>query len=160
MTVGNPLLGQVDEHSGVMDRLGFVLARHGLAVNGQMQAAMAVTGLKPRQCLALMHLADADGMSQPALAKALDVDPSVLVSILNELDRHGLAIRRREQSDRRRHAVELTGRGREVVVEIERAVAGVERDLFADLGQADRARLSELLGRLGTAHDAVDCVED
>ena len=144
---------------GVMDRLGFVLARLGLAVNAQMQAAMTVTGLKPRHCLALMHLADSGGMSQLDLARALDVDPSVLVSILNELERRDLAVRRRSQSDRRRHVVQLTEGAKAVVAEIEDAVAGVESSIFAELSGADQAALGDLLHRLG-ASEAVHCTED
>lgn len=143
-----------------MDRLGFALARLGLAVNGQLQAAMTVTGLKPRHCLALMHLADSGGMSQLALARAMDVDPSVLVSILNELERRDLALRRREPSDRRRHTVQLTEHAKTVVTEIEQAIEGVEHTLFAELSEADLATLSDLLDRLGVAQDTVECNEE
>jgi DNA-binding MarR family transcriptional regulator len=151
---------QAAEGSDVMDRLGFVLARVGLAVNAKLQAAMTVTGLKPRHCLALLHLAGSDGVSQLALAHALDVDPSVLVSILNDLEHRGLAVRHRNPSDRRRHVVRLTEHAEAVVDEIEAAVAGVERTVLAELNKADQAALGDLLRRLGVANDAVDCVED
>lgn len=143
-----------------MDRLGFVLARVGLVINAKLQTAMTVTGLKPRHCLALLHLADSGGMSQLALAQALDVDPSVLVSILNELEHRGLAVRHRNPSDRRRHVVQLTEHAEAVVAEIEAAVAGVEHTMLAELSKADRAALGDLLRRLGVAHDAVECAED
>jgi DNA-binding MarR family transcriptional regulator len=143
-----------------MDRLGFVLARAGLVVNARMQAAMTATGLKPRHCLALLHLADSGGMSQLALAHALEVDPSVLVSILNDLERREFVTRQRDPSDRRRHVVRLTEQAEAVVAEIEAAVASVEHSVFAELSKADQRALGILLRRLGAARDALECVED
>ncbi|RJL32190.1 MarR family winged helix-turn-helix transcriptional regulator [Bailinhaonella thermotolerans] len=150
---------RTEQHAGAMGCLGFTLARLGLAVNARMQAAMSVTGLKPRQCLALLHLSESGAMSQLSLAKALQVDPSVLVSILNELERRELARRRREPSDRRRHIVELTERGREVVSVVERSVSEVERELFAGLSPAERVLLTDMLSRIAP-DDPVDCEED
>ncbi|ONI84067.1 hypothetical protein ALI144C_15265 [Actinosynnema sp. ALI-1.44] len=142
------------------ERPCFRLARVGLAVNARLRSAMTVTGLKPRQCLTLMVLAEDGRMSQLALAQALEVDPSVLVSILNELEQRDLATRQREPSDRRRHVVVLTEHGREVVGRIKAAVDEVERAVFADFDPAELARLDDLLRRLAAPHDSADCAED
>ncbi|TCO50685.1 MarR family protein [Actinocrispum wychmicini] len=96
-------------------------------------------------------------MSQLDLARVLGVDPSVLVSILNELEDRDLATRRREPADRRRHVVELTEGGR---AEIDQVVGGFERDLFAALDEADQAQLEDLLRKVAATHDSGDCTED
>src|SRR4051794_18729233 len=97
---------------GLMERLGFRLARLGLTVNVQVNTALTANGLGVRHNLVLMHLVDGP-MAQLALTETLGVDPSVLVSILNCLEAEGLAVRRRDPADRRRHIVELTERGAE-----------------------------------------------
>jgi DNA-binding MarR family transcriptional regulator len=98
-------------------------------------------------------------MSQQALVEALGVDPSVLVAILNGLERDGLAERRRDPADRRRHIVEMTAAGAGVLTEVENAVAAVERDLFADLDATDITRLRDILSRIKTTTGASACTK-
>jgi DNA-binding MarR family transcriptional regulator len=140
-----------------LDRIGFLLARHGAITNDRMRQALGVAGLTPRQSMALMHLAKAGQMSQQALIEALGVDPSILVAVLNDLERDGLAVRRRDPADRRRHIVEITTGGSEALTKVEHALAAVERELFADLDEGEIARLRELLARVRTAPDDPLC---
>jgi DNA-binding MarR family transcriptional regulator len=143
-----------------MDRLGFLLAQHGTITNGRIRQALSATGLSHRHGLTLMHLAEAGPMSQQALVEALGVDPSVLVAILNSLERDGLAQRRRDPADRRRHIVEMSAAGASALTEVENAVTAVERELFADLDAADLARLRDILSRIKTTTDGTGCAED
>jgi DNA-binding MarR family transcriptional regulator len=139
--------------------LAFRLAEVGATVGEQVDRALRTTGLGVRHNLALMQLSGG-ATSQHALSGALGVDPSVLVSILNCLEDAGLAIRRRDPSDRRRHIVEITERGAEVVGTIERALGGVEAKLFADLDPAETGRLRELLARVRIDPGAAACGGD
>jgi DNA-binding MarR family transcriptional regulator len=143
-----------------MDRLGFLLARHGTIANGRIREALSATGLSHRHGLTLTLLAQAGPMSQQGLVEALGVDPSVLVAILNGLERDGLAERRRDPADRRRHIVEMTTAGAGALTEVENAVAEVERDLFADLNATDIARLRDILSRIRTTTGDPACTED
>jgi DNA-binding MarR family transcriptional regulator len=92
-----------------------------------------VSGLSPRHGATLMRLARCGATSQPALIEALSVDASALVAILNDLERDGLAERRRDPADRRRHIVEITPTGAQAVGAVENAITEVEGDAFADL---------------------------
>jgi DNA-binding MarR family transcriptional regulator len=143
-----------------MDRLGFLLARHGAIANVRMREALGLTGLAPRHGMTLMHLAENGPMSQQALAHTLGVDPSVLVGLLNDLERGDLAQRRRDPADRRRHIVQITTHGSEIVGKVEEALAGVEGDLFADLAGDEIDQLQRLLGRVRTSVDDPACTED
>jgi DNA-binding MarR family transcriptional regulator len=140
-----------------LDRIGFLLARHGAITDGRMRQALGVTGLTPRQSMALMHLAKAGRMSQQALIETMGVDPSILVAVLNDLEGAGLAVRHRDPADRRRHIVEITAGGSEALTRVENALALVERELFADLDDDEIARLRELLARVRTALDDPMC---
>jgi DNA-binding MarR family transcriptional regulator len=135
----------------IKDRPGLVLAYAGQIANLQIKRALAVHGLKPSHGHVLMLLSDEGATSQQALIEALGVDPSVLVSVLNDLEGSGLAERRRDPVDRRRHIVEISARGTELLSDVHRAIAAVEADLFGDLDPAELATLHGLLGRIKTS---------
>jgi DNA-binding MarR family transcriptional regulator len=147
----------VRPQSPAVDRLGFLLARHGRIMNARLRQALGVSGLSPRHGAVLMRLAGAGATSQQELIDALAVDASALVAILNDLERDGLAERRRDQSDRRRHIVDITDAGRVTVRSVEDAIAEVERDAFADLDDREIAQLQALLDRVRTKHDGDGC---
>ncbi len=151
----------VDDLAATRERLGFLLARHGQVASSRMRIALATTGLGPRHCYVLTQLADNGAMSQQALLEALAVDPSILVAILNDLEREGLAERRRDPADRRRHIVEMSRKGSAALRKIDRASANVEDDLFANLDDDERAQLHGLLARLRVTSDdtASACTE-
>jgi DNA-binding MarR family transcriptional regulator len=140
-----------------VDRLGFLLARHGAITNVRMRAALSSTGLSPRHGMTLMHLADFGPLGQQALIEALGVDPSVIVGLLNDLEREGLARRDRDPGDRRRHIVQITEAGRQALGAVDDALAVVESELFADLSPAEVAQLHSLLGRVRTTPDDPAC---
>jgi DNA-binding MarR family transcriptional regulator len=152
---------KVDEVPATRERLGLLLARHGQYVNTQIRKAMATTGagLTPRHRQVLVDLSERGPTSQQSLLEALAVDPSVLVSILNDLEQQGLAERRRNPADRRRHIVEMSSKGCDVLCRIEQAVSQAEAELFADLDEADRDRLQELLTKVRTIREDPSCDE-
>ncbi|GAA4571791.1 MarR family winged helix-turn-helix transcriptional regulator [Planotetraspora kaengkrachanensis] len=141
------------------DRLGLLLARHGAITNIRIRDALGANGLTPRKGVALMNLARTGRMSQQALLETLEVDPSVLVVILNDLERDGLVERRRDPADRRRHIVEITPAGRKAQAVVEDAIATVERELFADLDDEQVAQLRLLLSRVRTSINDPACTE-
>jgi DNA-binding MarR family transcriptional regulator len=127
------------------------------------EEALTPLGLRPRHLVALTLLRDHGPATQQSLAEALQIDPSNLVGLLNELEVAGLAERRRDADDRRRHIVELSGRGSETLADAERALTKVEDEVLGALGPQERLALHELLlratgGHLPTCGEAV--VED
>lgn len=61
----------------------------------------------------VLALIDANpGISQADLARAGGFDQTVLVGILDDLEDHNWAVRKRDRADRRRHMVEITEAGR------------------------------------------------
>ena len=83
-------------------------------------------GLRPRHLLALTVLRDHGASGQQHLAEVLDIDRTNLVLLLNELEREQLVERRRSEEDRRRHVVELTTAGRELLARAEMALGATE----------------------------------
>jgi DNA-binding MarR family transcriptional regulator len=98
-------------------------------------------------------------MSQQALLEQLGVDPSMLVSVLNDLEDDGLATRRRDRADRRRHIVEISVRGRQLVARLDESFEIVETELMAALDDEEIATLTRILSRIRDPGDNTECGE-
>ncbi|WP_330330289.1 MarR family winged helix-turn-helix transcriptional regulator [Streptomyces sp. NBC_00536] len=139
-------------------RLGMLLAWHGSATEARMRRALSAAGLTPRHAMTLMHL-EAGPVSQRALAERLEVDPSVLVGLLNDLEGGALVERRRDPADRRRHNVAITPAGSAALRTTDAALDAVEQVLFAGLSEPERDVLRDLLGRIDTNAEDFTCGE-
>ena len=125
-----------------------LLAHLGRVAKRRFTDALEPTGLNGPEAFALMQLRDLGPISQQELAETLDLDPSKLVALLNELESAGLAERRRDPGDRRRHIVEISDSGKARLADAERAMAEFETRFFAGLALGEREQLQGLLSRL------------
>ena len=107
--------------------------------------ALEPFGVRPRHVAALIELRDRGELTQQALCGQLHLDPTNLVTILNELEEQGYATRRRDPEDRRRHLVEVSKRGIAVIAEVSEVMDGVEEELLAGLDPASRRELEGIL---------------
>jgi len=130
-------------------QLGVLLAGRGTVAGARVREALAGAGLNMRSAFTLMHLADGP-VNQQALIELLDVDPSALVAVLNELEGLGLASRRRDTADRRRHIVTMTAEGARTLRTIESVLDKTDDDLFTALSPAERDELQRLLTKVDT----------
>ena len=135
------------------EHTGFVLAQLGRAVTRRYRAAMEPIGLRPRGTATLLQLSRRGAMTQQDLGCALDIDPSNLVALLNDLERDQLITRARDECDRRRHVVAITARGMEIVDQVHRTAVDVEAKFFAALDDAERDQLLGLLKRVADTAD-------
>jgi DNA-binding MarR family transcriptional regulator len=125
-----------------------LLAHLGRVAKRRYADALEPTGLKGPNAFALMRLRELGPISQQELADTLHLDPSKLVALLNELESDGLAERRRDLGDRRRHIVEISARGRERLADAERAMTAFEDEFLTDLAPEERRQLQGLLERV------------
>ena len=130
-----------------LDQLGLLLAGRGVVAGTRVREALTSAGLNTRAAFTLMHLAGGP-VNQQALIDLLDVDPSALVAVLNELEGLGLASRQRDTADRRRHIVTMTPDGAETLRAIESVLDQADDDLFAALSPAERDQLQRLLTKV------------
>ena len=92
--------------------------------------ALEPYGVRPRHVAALIELRDRGQLTQQSLCGQLHLDPTNLVTILNELEERGYATRRRDPEDRRRHLVEVSKKGIAVVEKVSEVMDGVEEELL------------------------------
>src|SRR3984893_17017462 len=104
-------------------------------------AALAPLGLRSRHLVALTVLREGGGSTQQALSTTLQIDRTNLVGLLNELEADKLIERRRSISDRRRHIVEITAAGTDLLAQVEVALAAVEDEVLGGLDDEQRETL-------------------
>ena len=130
--------------------LGYALRRAQSAVFADFGTTFSEAGeaLTPGEFGLLVLVERNSGLSQMALARALGIDRSTLVPILNRLQGRGLLVRRLSPSDGRTHALALTQSGSKALARFGRPVRGHERRIAAGLSPAEARTLIELLDRV------------
>jgi DNA-binding MarR family transcriptional regulator len=136
----------VDHHGH--DSLGYLLVQLGTAAARLFAEELAPLGLEPRQAGMLFRLAAHQGQSQQALGDLIGLNSTRMVFLVDELEERGLVERRRNEADRRSHALYLTEAGWAAVHGAGQAAARQESLLSAPLDPAERAQLAGLLRRL------------
>ena len=130
----------------------FLLKRLGMRAKEQSFVAYEGAGLHPYHHAILAVLDAGSRETQGAIADALGYDRGQLVGLLDELEEGGLIVRQRDQSDRRRHVVEMTAEGRKALARARRLSKRLEDEFLASLDEHERAELHRLLVRLGEQH--------
>src|SRR6266511_3175836 len=93
-------------------RIAHLLSKIGRRQSARFTDLLKPLGLRPKH-FALMNVVDlADGPSQQQVGEMLALDPSGLISAIDDLEADGLLERHRAPEDRRRHALYLTRAGR------------------------------------------------
>jgi MarR family transcriptional regulator, temperature-dependent positive regulator of motility len=110
-------------------------------------AAPALLGVTLKEFVILMTLDESTRVTQQRLAKTLLLDANSAVLLLTGLEDKGLIERTRDPEDRRRHIVAITPKGKKALEKAERQLETVADDVLANLDEAERAHLHELLAK-------------
>ena len=132
--------------------LGYVLRRTQSAVFADFAAAFTAAGvaLTPGEFGLLVLVARNTGLSQMALARALGIDRSTLVPILDRLQARGLLVRRRSPTDGRTHALALKTSGDRALARFTGLVQAHEKRIASRLSTAETRSLIGLLEKVRT----------
>src|SRR5947207_2654428 len=135
--------------------IAFLLAQLGsYAAERFGEQASALDFTRPQAGL-LRLIGREPGQSQQAVARRLGTPPSRLVALVDGLEQRGLIERRRNPGDRRNYALHLTAAGERAMAALSQASLEHEQAISAPLTEAERAQLSQLLGKLAAAHGLV-----
>jgi DNA-binding MarR family transcriptional regulator len=126
---------------------GQLLFRLWRASHTQTAAALGSVGLTPPLFAVLNYLWANDHPIQQQVGAAMGIDPSTMVSLVDQLERAGLAERRLHARDRRAREVLITPKGRQTLERARELATEVEAAVLQGLAPAERDHLLTLLRR-------------
>ena len=109
--------------------------------------ALEAIGLTPALFALLNVIGAREGAIQQELGAVMGIDPSTMVSLIDQLEGAGLAKRRPAARDRRAREVTITPKGRRVLERGRKAAAQVEDEVLRGLSTTERRQLLALLRR-------------
>src|SRR3954454_13921240 len=131
--------------SAVAEFAGQLFFRLWRASHTRIADALATIGLTPALFALLNLLGSRDGAIQQELGAAMGVDPSTMVSLIDELERAGLAKRSPHPTDRRARTVDITPKGRRHLERARQMAFQLEDEVLGGLSAAERRELLRLL---------------
>ncbi len=128
--------------------LAFLLSQVGIHASKRFAERIATVGLQPPLFRVLNLVDAAEGKSQQAIAAEIEIPPSRMVALVDELERRGLVERRPDPKDRRVRALFLTAEGRRTLARGREIAKQHEKELTQGMEPADRKRLVDLLQKI------------
>jgi DNA-binding MarR family transcriptional regulator len=129
------------------DYTGYLLRNAFLQAAG-LAARHFPKGEHPRDAGILATLEASGPLSQQRLADSLNVNRTMMVKLIDGLERRGLVTRQRNPEDRRSYALFVTAAGREALLDMAPVMDRAEEELAERLDAAERERLMALLSAL------------
>ena len=126
----------------------FLLAQLGAHAAAQFAERLRVLNLTPPDAGILRLLRAAAGLSQQELAAKLQIHPSRLVAILDNLEKRGFVERRANPDDRRLYSLHLTKGGGEILDKLSKVAREHQDALLSALNREERNELATLLLRI------------
>jgi len=137
--------------AGLEDNLGWLLAQCFRAHMIAAETAVADLPHGARGYLALCGAATCSARNQAELAKQLGVDRTVMVYLVDDLEKAGLVERLPDPADRRSRLIRATVAGVERLNAAQHAISAAESALLATLGQDEQRQLREMLHRIAAS---------
>lgn len=134
--------------------LGYHLRRAEVLASQKFARAMDRFEISPPQLGVLLVVQANSGLNQTRVGRALGIDRSTLVSIIDTLEARGLVERTPSPTDRRSHALVMTAKGKSFIDELTPTLEAHEADLSDALSAEERDTLIDLLRRVVAAHEA------
>ena len=107
--------------------------------------ALQSIGLTPPLFAVLNYVRAHEEANQQQIGSAMGIDPSTMVSLVDQLERAGLAKRRPHPEDRRAREVLITPKGQRALQQGRKLAGEVENDVLQGLSDAERGQLVTLM---------------
>jgi DNA-binding MarR family transcriptional regulator len=127
---------------------GFEVFKCGWWLQLRSEIELDPLGINGRDFLVLVML-DADAtLSQQQMATYMTLDPTQMVAVIDGLERDGLCRRTRNTQDRRRYAIQITPKGRQLLGRAVKVVEKIDEEIFAPLSAREREQLMDMMDRV------------
>ena len=131
------------------DLVGYSLRRAQAAVFAHFLNSVGKQGVSPGQFGVLVLIKENAGLNQSALAKALGIERSTMVAVIDRLEQRGWVERITSKTDRRSYALALTVSGARFLDRIFPEVRKHEGEISAQLSAEEKALLVKILAEIG-----------
>jgi DNA-binding MarR family transcriptional regulator len=128
--------------------IAFLLARARAKTGHYAHDALSKLGLRTRSYAVLALACSGKNPSQRELSEFLSLDPSQIVTLVDELEGRGLVARQTDPRDRRSKIITSTDSGQSLYVHAAAAADLAECAATGELGDDERLLLRELLRRV------------
>ena len=133
--------------TAVVEYAGQLFFRLWRVTHTRFAEAIEPLGLTTALFALLNVLGTREGAIQQELGAAMGIDPSTMVSLIDQLEAAGLARRRPRPTDRRAREVVITPKGRRALERARELAMQVEAEVLGGLSGAERRQLLALLRR-------------
>jgi DNA-binding MarR family transcriptional regulator len=130
------------------DQVGFLM-RVAMQRHTAIFTARMIEGLTQTQFAALAKLSEVGPCSQNHLGRLIYLDAATIKGVVDRLNARGFVTALNDPKDRRRRAVALTERGREVTAEAIKVAAAITAATLAPLTADEQRAVVKLLKKLG-----------
>jgi DNA-binding MarR family transcriptional regulator len=133
--------------AAVAEFAGQLLFRLWRVSHTRFAQALEPLGLTTALFALLNVLGTREGAIQQELGAAMGIDPSTMVSLIDQLEAAGLAKRRPRPTDRRAREVAITAKGRRALERSRALAMEAEEEVLGGLSPGERRQLVALLQR-------------
>lgn len=130
------------------DLVGYNLRRAQSLVFQHFAETVSSHDVSPGHFGVLVFIEANPGMSQTMLARALGVDRSSIVPVIDHLEGGGLVTRQKKPSDRRTHELRLTAYGESRLKGLKTSVLEHDEEIARGLSAEEKRNLIEALGKI------------
>jgi DNA-binding MarR family transcriptional regulator len=130
--------------------IGYHLRRAQVHLFADFARTMADAQMTPGQFGVISLIGANPGLTQSALARAVGIERSTMVAVIDGLQERGLVERCPSPVDRRSYALVLTADGAALLDRLIPLVRAHERNVARRLSAADKDKLIELLTKLSS----------
>jgi DNA-binding MarR family transcriptional regulator len=146
--------------AGLQGSLSWLLAETFRAHLAATREALADFPHGPRGYEALCGAANSSARNQAELAKQLGVDRTVMVYLVDDLEKAGLVERIPDPSDRRSKLIRATPGGVAKLCELQKLTDAAEAELLSDLSPGESELLRSILQRIAARGGRYDQAHD
>jgi len=128
--------------------IGYSLKRAHMHVNKSLLNKLDEYDMRPSQFAALAVISENPGLTQADLGSRLLIEPPQVVTLLNKLEKLGLAMRVRCKPDKRSYGIFLSKAGEQMLERLKEDAKAIDLEGTANLSDAERAQLLALLKKV------------
>ncbi|MFW6689463.1 MarR family winged helix-turn-helix transcriptional regulator [Streptomyces sp. MAR4 CNX-425] len=133
----------------VAERPGYLLHKAAMLLDEDVEKHLvAGVAMRSRYFLLLATMASGPELSQKDLSQLLNLDPTTVVTVIDEMERNQHVERKRNPADRRRYQLHVTPAGRKALAAAEKVATEVESSFFGTLTDSERETLRDMLSRV------------